>query len=315
MQRWRNHLASLGVAVLGWGGLRVLILLLTGLLIWAGGSTYLGAVGSMQVRISPPQPALGYTLSVEIITADPPTFPPQVRWQQPSPTLGYPASYPAFLIGNHHWRALVPTSPLDNPGVRQLEVQGWGSPQLSEVSLQKRDFPVQRIQLAPSVAGLEPTEMEMTRVNQFRQQATSEKFWQAAFVPPGRGSVTTIYGVRRYYNGVFAENYYHRGIDYAGGVGSPVVAPADGRVGLVGLESAGFRLHGNIIGIDHGQGVTSVFLHLSRIDVQEGDWVKAGQVIGGIGATGVATGPHLHWGLFVHNVSVDPVPWLHLHVP
>ena len=115
--------------------------------------------------------------------------------------------------------------------------------------------------------------------------------------------------MRRYYNGQLAKDYYHRGVDYAGAIGSPVVAPASGRVALVGRVSQGFQVHGNTIGIDHGQGVTSTFLHLSRINVQEGDVVQAGQVIGAVGATGAVTGPHLHWGLYVQGQAVDPVPW------
>jgi murein DD-endopeptidase MepM/ murein hydrolase activator NlpD len=71
----------------------------------------------------------------------------------------------------------------------------------------------------------------------------------------------------------------------------------------------GFELHGNTIGIDHGQGVLSIMIHLSRIDVQEGQRVEAGQVIGAVGSTGASTGPHLHWGLYVHGLSVDPEPW------
>ncbi len=79
---------------------------------------------------------------------------------------------------------------------------------------------------------------------------------------------------------------------------------------MVGREKDGFLVNGNIIGIDHGQGVTTAYLHLSRILVKEGDFVKAGQVIGAVGATGAATGPHLHWGLYVNGLSVDPAPWL-----
>jgi len=77
----------------------------------------------------------------------------------------------------------------------------------------------------------------------------------------------------------------------------------------VGRESQGFKIHGNVVGLDHGQGVASILMHLARIDVKEGDVVKAGQVIGTLGSTGASTGPHLHWGLYVHGQSVDPVPW------
>jgi murein DD-endopeptidase MepM/ murein hydrolase activator NlpD len=88
-----------------------------------------------------------------------------------------------------------------------------------------------------------------------------------------------------------------------------VVAPAAGRIALVGRVNQGFSLHGNTVGIDHGQGVLSIMIHLHRINVNEGDLVQAGQVIGTVGSTGISTGPHLHWGLYVNGVSVDPVPW------
>lgn len=77
----------------------------------------------------------------------------------------------------------------------------------------------------------------------------------------------------------------------------------------MGRVSEGFELHGNIVGIDHGQGLLSIMIHLSRIDVKEGDFVRAGQRVGAIGSTGAATGLHLHWGLYLNQVAVAPVPW------
>ncbi|MEM1291222.1 MAG: M23 family metallopeptidase, partial [Cyanobacteria bacterium P01_H01_bin.162] len=68
-------------------------------------------------------------------------------------------------------------------------------------------------------------------------------------------------------------------------------------------------LHGNTIGLDHGQGVESIFIHLNSINVQPGEIVQAGQVIGTVGSTGASTGPHLHWGSYVNGVAVDPNPW------
>ncbi|MFS8798852.1 M23 family metallopeptidase [Synechococcus sp. R6-10] len=270
---------------------------------------------TLQVQVSPPDPLLGYTVSVQI-TAAPETLLgdwPRVSLIHPD---GTQAHYPAFQIAANRWRALIPTTPLDAPGARQIQIQGFiqdAIPPPLQLSLQPREFPVQRIRL-PAGASVWATEVEWTKVEAFRQHISPEKYWQGYFHRPAQGPVTTAFGVRRYYNGQFAEDYYHRGIDYAGPVGAVVVAPAAGWVRLVGYESEGFRVHGNTIGIDHGQGVTSLLLHLSRIDVREGEWVEAGQPVGAIGATGTATGPHLHWGLFVHNHSVDPVPWLHLAI-
>jgi murein DD-endopeptidase MepM/ murein hydrolase activator NlpD len=151
--------------------------------------------------------------------------------------------------------------------------------------------------------------LEFDRVDAFKRLVTSQKHWSGAFLRPTEGDVTTVYGVQRYYNGDFAEDYYHRGVDYGAASGTPVVAPAAGRVALVGREAEGFELHGNTVGLDHGQGVLSIFLHLSQINVHEGQVVNPGQVIGRVGSTGIATGPHLHWGLYVQGKAVDPVPW------
>jgi murein DD-endopeptidase MepM/ murein hydrolase activator NlpD len=143
----------------------------------------------------------------------------------------------------------------------------------------------------------------------FKKIVTPQKHWNGPFRRPNAGRVSTVFGVRRYYNGVFAKDYYHSGVDYASPSGASVVAPAAGRVALIGRESQGFRVHGNTIGIDHGQGILSIFLHLNSIDVREGDMVQAGQKIATVGTTGASTGPHLHWGVYVHGQAVDPVPW------
>ena len=255
---------------------------------------------ALQVRVTPAKPQLGDTLYVVAQMDNPAAGSPTVTFAH--------KTYPTFLIAPNQFRAFLPTTPLEHPGVRQIRVSGEGQVQLS-VSVRDRSFPVQHITLPPGKAGLEATEYELNRVDAFKRLETPQKFWNGPFLRPNQGPITTVYGVRRYYNGEFAKDYYHRGVDYAGGEGSPVIAPAAGRVALVGQESQGFRVHGNAIGIDHGQGVTSIFMHLSRIDVREGDFVQAGQVIGEVGATGAATGPHLHWGLYVQGESVDPVAW------
>lgn len=221
-------------------------------------------------------------------------------------------TYPVFAISPRRCRAFVPTSPLDRPGRRTLQVQSSQESRNLAFWLGDRSFPTQRIWLPEGKAGNDGTDYEFDRVGEFKALVTPEKLWNGPFRRPNQGEITTGYGVRRYYNGKFAQDYYHRGIDYAGSSGSPVTAPAAGRVALVGRESAGnqsFQIHGNTVGLDHGQGVTSIYLHLSRIDVQEGQMVRAGQVIGAVGSTGASTGPHLHWGLYVNGVSVDPAPW------
>lgn len=257
-------------------------------------------VQALQVKIDPPNPQLGDTLSVVIQPDSTDSSTPTVSVKQ--------KTYQAFPIGNGQWRTLLPTTPLDQPGPLQIQVVSSREKQSLTIQIRDRSFPTQSIWLPPGKDS-EGTDQEFDRVDAFKALVTPQKFWNGKFLRPNNGEITTIYGVRRYYNGVFAKDYYHRGVDYAGNYGSPIIAAAAGRIALVGRESAGFLIHGNVIGIDHGQGVATIYLHLSRIDVKEGDFVKAGQVIGTLGSTGAATGPHLHWGVYVYGVSVDPVPW------
>lgn len=255
---------------------------------------------ALQIQVSPTNPQLGDTLSVTVEYDTPNRTPPTV-------SLGK-QSYATFPVGDNRFRALLPTTPLDKPGTLKLQATGNQESASLALALRGRKFPTQSIWLPPG-KDQDLSDFEFDRVDAFKKLVTPQKFWQGSFLKPNQGEITTIYGVRRYYNGKFANDYYHRGVDYAGAYGSPVVAAAAGRVALVGQESKGFLIHGNCVGIDHGQGVETIYLHLSRITVKEGDIVKAGQVIGAIGATGAATGPHLHWGLYVNGQSVDPVPW------
>ena len=177
------------------------------------------------------------------------------------------------------------------------------------IAVADRKFPLQSINLPPGKSGVDATEMELKRVLAFKATVSPDKLWSGKFIAPNQGRTSSPYGVRRKYNGKLAEDYYHRGLDYAGGYGSAVVAPAGGEVVLVGYEKDGFRVHGNVVGVDHGQGLVSIFMHMSKITVEEGDQLAPGDQIGAIGTTGASTGPHLHWGLYVNGVSVDPVQW------
>jgi murein DD-endopeptidase MepM/ murein hydrolase activator NlpD len=256
----------------------------------------------LQAKITPSNAKLGTTLSVIVdVENSNSATPPQVTQGD--------KTYPAFPIAPNQYRALIPTTPLDTPGNKVIRITSGGEQQNLSVWVGDRKFPTQRIVLRGNKAGLQATAHELQRVKAFRALQTPEKLWSGPFIQPNQGPITTIYGVRRYYNGKFAKDYFHRGVDYAGASGSTVVAPAPGRVALVGTVAQGFRVHGNTVGIDHGQGVVSIFMHLSRINVKEGDIVKTGQLIGGVGSTGASTGPHLHWGLYVNGQSVDPVQW------
>lgn len=125
--------------------------------------------------------------------------------------------------------------------------------------------------------------------------------WAGDFVDPCAGPRTSPFGVRRIRNGKTAG--FHRGLDYAPGYGAPIYAPADGVVTLVGPN---YVLLGNCVIVNHGEGLTGLYLHLSGINVKKGQTLKKGDLIGKVGNTGASTGPHLHYATYFHGVPVDP---------
>ncbi|MFD1787737.1 M23 family metallopeptidase [Sphingomonas floccifaciens] len=144
---------------------------------------------------------------------------------------------------------------------------------------------------------------ELARIAAARAVERASDGWRQRFVWPATGRISGLFGSQRIYRG--EPGAYHGGVDVARPTGTPVVAPADGVVALA--ADAPFTLEGNLLMIDHGMGLVSAFLHLSRIDVKPGDVVRQGQVVGAIGATGRATGPHLHWGMTWRGNRIDPL--------
>jgi len=143
--------------------------------------------------------------------------------------------------------------------------------------------------------------LEVARIVAARAGVTDEAGWTQPFAWPARGRISGVYGSQRILGGVPRAPHY--GLDIAGRAGTPVTAPADG---IVRLADGPLLLEGNLVMLDHGHGVVSAFLHLSRIDVAAGQRVRRGDTLGAIGQTGRATGPHLHWALTWNAVRIDP---------
>ena len=143
---------------------------------------------------------------------------------------------------------------------------------------------------------------ELARIAAARRTASNSTGWRQNFIWPLRGRISGLFGAQRVYQGVPGSP--HGGMDIAGVTGTLFVAPADGVVTLAAKDA--FTLEGHLLMIDHGNGVNSAFLHCSELLVTEGQIVKQGQVIGKVGMTGRASGPHLHWGMKWNAARIDP---------
>jgi murein DD-endopeptidase MepM/ murein hydrolase activator NlpD len=152
---------------------------------------------------------------------------------------------------------------------------------------------------------------ELALIKAARQMVVDSPGWRQALIWPAKGRISGLFGSQRVYAG--EPGAPHGGVDIAGGAGATVVAPADGVVTLAAASP--FTLEGNLLIIDHGMGMDSAFLHLSRIDVKKGDVVRQGQRVGSIGATGRASGPHLHWAIKWNDERIDPQPLAGLMIP
>ncbi len=203
------------------------------------------------------------------------------------------------------WRAFVPVENTTPPGKYRLSFREGEEEQRFEVTVTPNNRPIQKIQLDSSKTGLHATEIEKSRVKRALHTETPEQLFQGVFRRPVSGRTCSLFGLQRSYNGGPVEGY-HKGIDISASQGTPVRCTAHGKVVLTGAVENGFLVHGNTVIIDHGQGVVSVYLHLSAIAVHEGQSVEAGEILGNAGHTGISTAPHLHWGLYLYGTSVDP---------
>ena len=121
------------------------------------------------------------------------------------------------------------------------------------------------------------------------------------FIAPVNGYITSTYGLKRIYNGI--PKSPHTALDIAASLGTPIKSTASGRV--INIHHRFYT--GNTVVIDHGQGLMSLYAHLNKFKVKNGQWVKQGDVIGTVGQTGRVTGPHLHWALYLNQTSIDPL--------
>ncbi len=209
------------------------------------------------------------------------------------------------------FKALLGIDLNTEPGTYPLEVMSNGKKLLKKIKIVKKKYPVQRLTLPEDMVVLSPENEARTERDQKKTAAIwpvdSERLWRGAFIDPLPGKeIGTPFGVRRIINKI--PKNPHSGIDITADEGDPVLAPNDGVAVLV--DDLFYSGHSVIL--DHGQGIYTMFFHLSKINVRYGQAVMKGEVIALVGSTGRATGAHLHWGVRMQGAKVDPLKLIKL---
>jgi biotin carboxyl carrier protein len=212
------------------------------------------------------------------------------------------------------WVAVVGIDLKTPVGTQSLSL-GSGGPSALSFQVGKKEYKAQHIRLKnkshvnPDPAQTQRFEREykeqIEAYARFRETGPSNVMLDM----PAKGRLSSPFGLRRFFNG--EERNAHSGLDFAVPAGTQVKAPADGVVTIV----ADYFFNGKTVFIDHGQGFVTMYCHLSEFRVKPGQAVKRGQVIAASGATGRATGPHLHWNVSLNNTRVDPAIFIDAHTP
>jgi len=216
-----------------------------------------------------------------------------------------------FNPGKKRFTAVIGIDLNQEPGRYPLEVMINGKKLLKNIRIVKKKYPVQRLTLPEGMVVLSPENEARAEREQKKIAAIwpvdSLRIWSGNFIDPLPGKkVGTPFGVRRIINNIPKNS--HSGVDITADEGEAVLAPNDGVVVLVDDEF----YSGNSVVLDHGQGIYTMFFHLSKIKVRYGQAVMKGDTIALVGATGRATGAHLHWGVRMQGAKVDPLELIRL---
>ena len=255
-------------------------------------------------------PAVTLALDADRVVIDPPAVPVGglvvVRVRDPEPSGTFDGQSLRFFHTAEESAALVGID-LDHPPGRfpiQVSTQGKGGVRKT-IEVVAREFPVERLTVPPGYTALDARTLKRARREKRLLQdlwlhSDSRRYWEGRFVAPAVGEAGSPFGLRRIFNG--EPRSAHAGIDIRAGMGAAVRAANRGRVVL----ARDLFLTGNTVVLDNGLGLFTVYVHLSEMSVRAGEIIEKGGGIGKVGATGRATGPHLHFAARIGDARVDP---------
>ena len=202
----------------------------------------------------------------------------------------------------------------DEPSKGTLSIEYSDNTQNHNLEISPTKWDIQDIKgipprkVTPSDSDLREIEFEQKLVRSAQQTTSNNNFWQQGFIMPLQGRISGKFGGQRIMNGV--KKNPHAGTDIAAPAGTPIKSPAEG---IITLAQPNLFYSGNVVIIDHGLGLHTIYAHLQTINVKQGDTVKQGDIIGLVGKTGRATGPHLHWGASANGTKFNPSSLLNIN--
>jgi len=238
--------------------------------------------------------------------------------------LGHDISF-SFDAKSKTWYALAGVGLETAPGIYSLELTGeteTGKIPGRKISFSRKftvtraKYPKIEVKLSVESKFTEPNPEQQKQIEEGQQvkkdylnRVTPEREWSGTFAAPADAAISDVFGSQRIFNGKTQSTHF--GLDFRAPPGTPVAAMNDGTV----LLARPLYFEGNFVVLDHGQGLLTLYLHLSEFKVKEGDRVKRGQVVGLTGATGRATGPHLHVEVRWQGTRLDPAGLMRLRLP
>jgi len=214
-------------------------------------------------------------------------------------------NYRVTVIKDQHWLAVVGIPLAAQPGEQTIHVKVGNTERDMHFDISDKQYRTQELTVAPRMANPNPEDQKRIAVESKRSEVALTHYTESlhptfTLLQPVEGTPSDSYGSRRVFNG--ESRNPHSGMDIPAPTGAPIKAPANGIV----VEVGEFFFNGNTVFIDHGLGLSTMYCHLSKINVKIGQHVKQGEVIGLVGATGRVTGPHLHFGVALNRAMVDP---------
>jgi murein DD-endopeptidase MepM/ murein hydrolase activator NlpD len=223
-------------------------------------------------------------------------------------------TYRLYPVGPDALRGLIGVPLGAVPGTFVLQFKsvkktpGLVMPSPMTITVATRTFPIDNVQFPADKTRIFNENLERqegAKIHKALLQLRSEQFWEGVLDPPVSGAVIGPFGTHRLRNSTIDAGF-HKGLDLRAAENTPVKAS---NAGVVVLASS-FHIHGRTVLVDHGQGVMTIYLHMKSFAVHPGQKVAKGESLGRVGSTGLSTAPHVHWGVYVHGVPVDPQQWI-----